>query len=345
MKKEIINYKKQRRIKLKFEYNVEIITQVRTFQGARWSSTLQAWHIPDNKKNRQRLGISIFENGNLSEDVINKIEYFSQWLKSKRYSESTIRTYLDVTTVFLNFYHSKSIEQITNDDIILFNNDYILRRKLSGSYQNQFVNGIKLFFQTVENKRIDVALIQRPRAEHKLPRVLCKEEVKSIIYALSNQKHRTMLILIYACGLRCSELLNLKPSDVLSDRNLLHVYQSKGKKDRVVPISNKVIKLLREYFLAYRPKSWLFEGQEQGTQYSARSLQLVLKNAIAKTKIKKPVTLHWLRHSYATHLLESGTDIRYIQELLGHNSSRTTEIYTHVSQRSLQQIKSPFDDL
>ena len=154
-----------------------------------------------------------------------------------------------------------------------------------------------------------------------------------------------MLSLIYACGLRRSELLNLSLSDVLSDRNVLFIRQSKGKKDRVIPISNKIIEMLRTYYKAYKPKVWLFEGQNAGERYSERSLQLVLKQALKKAGNTKPVSLHWLRHSYATHLLESGTDLRYIQELLGHNSSKTTEIYTHVTTKSLQQIRSPFDEL
>ncbi len=154
-----------------------------------------------------------------------------------------------------------------------------------------------------------------------------------------------MLSLIYACGLRRSELLNLTFKDIHSERNLLLIKQSKGKKDRIVPISNKIIDLLRDYYKAYKPKTWLFEGQQVNQQYSERSIQLVLIQAVTKAKIEKPVTLHWLRHSYATHLLESGTDLRYIQELLGHSSSRTTEIYTHVSTKNLQQIRSPFDDL
>ena len=156
---------------------------------------------------------------------------------------------------------------------------------------------------------------------------------------------KTILSLIYACGLRRGELLRLKPQDILSDRNLLHIKQSKGKKDRVVPLSPKLLEMLREYYKSYRPKVWLFEGQKQGTPYSEKSLESILKQAITKANINKPVTLHWLRHSYATHLLESGTDLRYIQELLGHNSSRTTEIYTHVGSKNIQQIKSPFDDL
>jgi integrase/recombinase XerD len=140
-------------------------------------------------------------------------------------------------------------------------------------------------------------------------------------------------------------LLNLKPENIDSKRHLLIILKAKGKKDRVIPISDKTIEILREYYKAYKPKTWLFEGQNIGEQYSEKSIQSVLKQAIEKAKIKKPVTLHWLRHSYATHLLESGTDLRYIQELLGHKNSKTTEIYTHVTEKSLQKIKSPFDDL
>jgi integrase/recombinase XerD len=169
--------------------------------------------------------------------------------------------------------------------------------------------------------------------------------VKAILEAHSNIKHKVMLSLIYACGLRRSELLNIKPADVDSKRHLLIIRNAKGNKDRVVPISDKTIEMLNEYIRLFKPKVWLFEGSVSGEKYSEQSLQCVLKQAIEKCNITKPVTLHWLRHSYATHLLESGTDLRYIQELLGHKSSRTTEIYTHVTEKSIQKIKSPFDDL
>ena len=154
-----------------------------------------------------------------------------------------------------------------------------------------------------------------------------------------------MLSLIYACGLRRGELLNLKIGDIDSKRGLLRVNHGKGAKDRVVPISQRVVEMLREYYRTERTKVYLFEGMKKGKMYSGNSLQEVLKSAVNKAGIKKPVTLHWLRHSYATHLLESVTDLRFIQELLGHNSSKTTEIYTHVSQKSLQNVRSPFDDL
>ena len=154
-----------------------------------------------------------------------------------------------------------------------------------------------------------------------------------------------MLAIIYACGLRRSELLNLMPADIDRQRKLIIIRQSKGSKDRIVPVSDRLTGMIDDYLSRYRPERYVFEGQVRGEQYSATSLQKVLKEACRKAGIRKPVTLHWLRHSYATHLLESGTDLRFIQELLGHSSSRTTEIYTHVSTKSIQNIKSPFDDL
>ncbi len=234
---------------------------------------------------------------------------------------------------------------ITGAGVIGYNNDFILKNELSSSYQNQVVNAIKLFFSTQENRRLDPELIHRPKREKLLPNVLSKEEVKLILEAHSNLKHRAMLSLSYSCGLRSGELLSLKPEHIDSKRSIVIIKQAKGKKDRITPLSAKILEMLRAYFVESKPKTWLFEGQTAGEQYDQRSLQLVLKQALAKAKIKKPATLHWLRHSFATHLLEAGTDLRYIQEILGHNSSKTTEIYTHVSTHSIQKIVSPFDTL
>lgn len=281
----------------------------------------------------------------LNEEHKLHLEKFNQYLLSKRYSPSTIKTYKETVSTFLRFFSSKPISEINHNDLIVFNNQYIIQKNLSNSYQNQVVNALKLFFQIIENKKIVVELLHRPRREKKLPNVLSKEEVKAILEAPKNIKHQAMLSLIYACGLRRGELLNLTLKDIQSNRNLLLIRQAKGKKDRVVPISSKLIEMLRNYYKIWKPKTWLFEGQVENTKYSEKSLENVLKQSLAKAKITKKVSLHWLRHSYATHLLESGTDLRYIQELLGHNSSRTTEIYTHVSTRNLQLIRSPFDDL
>lgn len=254
-----------------------------------------------------------------------QIEKFKQWLRSKRYSESTITTYTETLKSFLLFYREKPVAEITNEDVVVYNNEHILKNNLSISYQNQTVNAIKLFFQTIRDTKMLVDKIHRPKRAKVLPNVLSKEEIKVILNAHSNIKHKMMLSLIYSCGLRRSELLNLKPTHIDSKRNIVLLKNAKGKKDRITPLSPLILEMLREYYKGYKPKTWLFEGQVAGEQYSEKSLQSILKQALQKTGIKKPVTLHWLRHSYATHLLESGTDLRYIQELLGHSSSKTTE--------------------
>jgi integrase/recombinase XerD len=357
---------------LKMPKNETDIQFIRTFQYVRWDNAHFRWVVPIYGKNleliknyfntritrietriaEQPKAIPHFASTKMVTDLpridsesLQEIERFSKWMKQKRYSESTVKTYIMAITVFLRFNQPKTSAEATNEDMQHFVYQYMIPRKLSFSYQNQAINAARLFFKTIKGSVLITEQLERPRREHKLPNVLSKEEVAAILQALVNQKHRTMLSLIYACGLRRGELLNLKAENIDSKRHLLLILNAKGKKDRVIPISDKVITMLREYYKMYKPKIWLFEGQNEGEQYSESSLQEVLKHAIKMALIRKPVTLHWLRHSYATHLLEAGTDLRYIQELLGHKNSKTTEIYTHVSEKSLQKISSPFDNL
>lgn len=345
---------------------------LRTFKYSRWDNIEYKWIIPNRDQNLTLLknyfkdrinqivevpsiiiGKSIQEQAykvieelpELDQARQKEVETFKLWMEHKRYSSSTVSTYINAISTFLRFIMPKKTEEINNDDMILFVNQYMIPKKLSFSYQNQAVNAARLFFKTILGTKMITEQIERPRNEHKLPNILSKEEVLMILKVSKNLKHKTMLSLIYACGLRRSELINLKPEHINSERHLLIIINGKGKKDRVIPISDKVIEMLRDYYKIYRPKVWLFEGQIAGEQYSETSLQKVLKNSLVAAKINKPVTLHWLRHSYATHLLEAGTDLRYIQELLGHKSSKTTEIYTHVTESSLLKVKSPFDDL
>ena len=280
----------------------------------------------------------------LDEIKSNEIVRFEHYLQSKRYSSNTIKAYTETLRVFLRYFANKAIEEISNEDLIAFNNDYILKNNFSSSYQNQLVNAVKFYYSAIQHKKIDVELVHRPRREKTLPNVLSKEEVKSILDAPYNLKHRAMLSMIYSCGLRRSELLNLTKLDIDSKRMVVVIRMAKGKKDRIVPLSPKILILLRDYYKCYHPKQYLFEGQDGG-KYSEKSLENVFKQSLLKARIEKPATMHWLRHSYATHLLESGTDLRYIQDLLGHKSSKTTEIYTHVSKKNIQNIRSPFDDL
>ena len=323
-----INHRGKAWVKLEYGTDLRKNNAVRQVPGYAYSKTHGAWLIPGNRKATiqllEQLGYKS-EEGQLTSEAIGKIEKFKLWLRSKRYSESTVKTYTEALVTFLKYYWNKPVADISNQDVITFNNDFILKNKLSASYQNQVVNAIKLFFDKVEGAKLKIDLVHRPKWPNQLPNVLSKEEVKLILDASQNIKHRTMLALIYSCGLRRSELLNLKPMNIDSNRKIITIKQAKGRKDRIVPLSEKILPMLREYFKLYKPKTWLFEGKNPDTQYSEKSLESVLKQALQKSKINKPVSLHWLRHSYATHLLEAGTDLRYIQEILGHKSSRTTE--------------------
>ncbi|CAM3272085.1 Integrase [Flavobacterium longum] len=337
---KIIKHRGERRIAVTFEKTPWNIDKMRDFPGSAWSNSLKVWHLPASPDN-----LRIF---NLQTEFTPQrleVERFRQWLRSRRYSENTVRTYCEALMTFLKFFGDMPTSDMTDDDVVYFNNEYVLKNKFSASYQNQVVNAIKLYFQTIENRKIDIGKIHRPKNPKNLPNVLSKSEIKEILSCQANIKHRAMLSMIYSCGLRRSELLALKPQDINADRQVVLIRQAKGRKDRIAPLSPKILTLLREYYRYYRPEIYLFEGRTPGEPYDARSLSEVLRVAVTKAGIDKPVTLHWLRHSYATHLLESGTDLRYIQEILGHNSSRTTEIYTHVSTRSIQMVKSPFDDL
>ncbi|MFA5492789.1 MAG: tyrosine-type recombinase/integrase [Bacteroidales bacterium] len=335
----------------------------------RWSHSRKCYELPNYGNNldriRRHFGESLKEltqqkilTSSIHDNVANTplvlstpdyvhpyIERFEKWLQYKRYSESTISSYSDGVKTFLSFCYPKLPTEIDNSDMLNFVHSYIINNGYSYSYQNQIINGTKIFFREIVKSELNIDKLERPRTEHKLPTVLSKEEVRRLLEVLVNLKHRTMLSLIYACGLRRSELLGLKPGAIDSKRNFLIIRQSKGNKDRLVPLSEKILDLLREYYKMYKPAVWLFEGQESGYPYSEQSLQSVMRQAVQKSRIKKTATLHTLRHSYATHLLESGVDLRYIQEILGHKSSKTTEIYTHVSTKSLGNIKSPFDDL
>lgn len=342
---KIISHKGTPRIAIFFEKDATLISRIKTFEDALWSASKRYWHLPDTEQNRLHFRLPLAHTLLPNTEGLTSIETFKRYLSSKRYSPNTINTYSEALKSFLTFCNTKAIKEITNDDVIAYNNDYILKHNLSSSYQNQIVNAIKLYFKIVKETAIEIDKVHRPKREKVLPNVLSKEEIKAILEVPKNLKHKAMLSMIYSCGLRRSELLNLIPNDIDSKRNVVIIRQSKGKKDRITPLSPKILELLRDYYKEYSPKIYLFEGQEKNTQYSARSLEEVLKKSITLARINKPVTLHWLRHSYATHLLESGTDLRYIQELLGHNSSKTTEIYTHVSTKNIQQIKSPFDDL
>ncbi|MEN0007991.1 site-specific tyrosine recombinase/integron integrase [Flavobacterium nitrogenifigens] len=337
---KIIFHKGEKRIGLYFAKNELMIAEIKPITGSKWSQSLGVWHIPDTEDNRRRfMPLSDVE---IRKEIQPQMIRFKNWLESQRYSGNTVKVYLDAIKSFLVYYHYKNLEEISNDDLIQYNTEYILKNNYSESFQNQVINAIKLFFKTTASIHFDLDKIERPRRARKLPTVLSKEEVLKLIEVTGNLKHRTLLALIYSSGLRISEALHLMPKDIDSKRMLIHVKNAKGKKDRYTLLSQKVLLLMREYYLVYHPKEYLFEGAKGGL-YNSRSAQVVLQNAAVKANINKRISLHTLRHSFATHLLENGTDLRFIQELLGHSSPKTTMIYTHVSSTSLKNITNPFD--
>jgi len=368
---DLLHHRGADRIALRFENSTEIRDHLKKLSGVTWSQTHRCYYMNYTLETVRQLinhcrGVVWVDMtalkgavkhadvtkdkkatvpSHVAKETREMIDRFRAWMTHRRYSDNTIKVYIEALTVFLRFYPDRAVQSLHREDVVAFVNNHLVARQRSYSYQNQVVNACKLFFREIVKGGILVEELQRPRRTHQLPHVLSKEEVKAILEAQTNLKHRTMLSLIYACGLRRGELLQLKPTDVDSKRGIMIIRQAKGRKDRIVPVSGKIIDMLRQYYKVYRPSVWLFEGQISGERYGERSLQHVLKQAVRLAGIKKPVTLHWLRHSYATHLLENGTDLRYIQELLGHQSSKTTEIYTHVSIKSLQAIRSPFEDL
>lgn len=269
---------------------------------------------------------------------------FLDLLTRRRYSHSTVKMYKFYLESMLNFFPEKGIDEISEPDIKRFIHYLIEQKKVSGSTQNQAINAIKFYYEQVKGGERKYYALERPIREQRLPEVLSEGEVKAILMNAGNIKHQAMLYTIYSAGLRRSELINLMLTDIERERKVIRIRGAKGKKDRQTLLSDRLLILLEEYWCQFKPKKWLFEGA-LGEQYSESSLQQVFKRALGKSGVKKSATLHTLRHSFATHLLERGTDLRYIQELLGHNSSKTTEIYTHVTRKGFDKIRSPLDEL
>ena len=266
-------------------------------------------------------------------------------LKLQRYANNTIKSYCGYAQVFLEQMEKYNrLDEIPISEIELFINTKVTQENISVSYQRSLVGAIKKVFELVENQKIELNYLYPKRKVNKLPTFFSQEEVRNLLNATENLKHKAILTIIYSCGLRLSELINLKIADIKSESDLLLIRQSKGNKDRIVALPDKLLLLLREYYKVYQPKDFLFEGAK-GDQYSERSVQLILKNAMSKAGVLSKGSVHTLRHSYATHLIKSGIDVRVVQELLGHNDIRTTMIYTHITDIDKKSTPSPLDFL
>jgi len=268
---------------------------------------------------------------------------YLQMLALKRYSSNTIQIYRSAFVYFLAWCGQRMPLDLSNQDVLDYMARCIEHGGISESYQNIIINAIKFYYEKVEGKQRTVYVIPRPKRYEPLPKVLDKEEIRKMILGTLNLKHRCLLLLLYGSGLRLGEVLNLLPSDVDRARGVLHIKRAKGKKDRMVPIHPALIDLMAKQMREGQHLTWIFEGSNPGERYSDRSLQNVVKQAAKRAGINRPVTAHMLRHSYATHLMEDGIDLRIIQTNLGHSSIKTTEIYTHVARQ--KKPRSPLDDI
>jgi site-specific recombinase XerD len=264
-------------------------------------------------------------------------------MQIRNYSQRSIETYIHMLRS-LEDYHNTSVDEITTSQVKDFLQYCIEKKQVSVSYINQIISAVKILQKDVLGQEWESIRIKRPRRVKKLPVVLSKEEVKSMIETTRNLKHRTIIAVIYSAGLRISELTSLRPSDIDSDRKQIKVL-GKGNKYRYTLLSEHTLDMLRIYWRAYKPERYLFEGQRHGQPISKETIQVVFKHACKKAGINKPASVHSLRHSFATHLLESGVNLKVIQSLLGHSSLRTTSIYLHVTRFDPASIKSPFDEI
>ncbi|MDF1612563.1 site-specific tyrosine recombinase/integron integrase [Stygiobacter electus] len=271
------------------------------------------------------------------------VDTYMKILHLKNYSPTTEKTYLNHLNLFLDYVKTTKVSNVDSKFLLNYFNFIKESKNFSYSSMKQALASVRFLFLDVLKKEVDFDFFIKMKKPNSLPNILTTEEVKNIINSIVNLKHRAIISTIYSCGLRISEAVNLKIQDIDSKAMTIKIVNAKGKNDRFVMLSEKLLKLLREYFTLCKPKDYLFEGQF-GEKYSARSIQQIFNNAEKKIKIRKKVTVHTLRHSFAFHLLDNGTDIRFIQELLGHKHLSTIRIYTHINPTSVKKIKSPFDN-
>tara|TARA_R110000796_G_scaffold88850_2_gene191738 strand:- start:1766 stop:2839 length:1074 start_codon:yes stop_codon:yes gene_type:complete len=356
-------------IGIKFQPDKVVQALIKSLSNPKWSNEYQMAYLPNTKQNLAEI-FNTFKGVvwiNYNRFLTNKplhadnevvdVQWFRKRkttlyyrtcpeeyllkLELKRYANNTVRIYVSFFEMFINHYKEKELNALNESDIRAFL-QRLIQKGMSNSYINQAINAIKFYYEGVLGMPNRFYEIERPRKEHKLPRVISKVEILEIINNTNNIKHKCIVELLYGSGLRKSELLNLKINDIDSKRMLIRVENAKGKKDRYTLLSKTALEDLRIYFKEWKPVYYLFEGQKE-KKYSGESVLKIVKLATLKAKIRQNVTPHILRHSFATHLLESGVDLRQIQVLLGHSSSKTTEIYTYVATNSFKTIKNPLD--
>ena len=356
----------EKKIGLQFYPNKVLNAFVKGLPTIKWSDEFNMAYIPNNKTNINVLittfrgvawidGKYFFNKKTIKPKgeaiLIKKVELWKEKVPEiylnklilKRYSENTINTYCSMFRQYIMFYKNMDINDLSEFEIKAYMKNLILKGK-SDSFINQMINAIKFYYEVVLQMPNRFYDLERPIRRDKLPKIISKEAVYQMLERTLNIKHRCIIAMIYSAGLRRSELLDLKLSDIDSNRMTVRINSGKGGKDRFTTLSTQLLQLLRKYYIEHKPKIYLFEGQKNG-KYTSASVLKVVKKAAKRAKVQQTVTPHMLRHSFATHLLEDGIDIRKIQHLLGHNSLKTTEIYTHVANNFLLGVKNPLDTL
>jgi site-specific recombinase XerD len=351
IKYELDSHKGIEVIFIRFDYDAALNERIRKLVGVKWSASQKAWYVLDTAHYREQFGLTakpLVGKAVLSKiDAINQLalQRYIETLHLKGYSPKTIITYRNEFAQLLYTLKDKVVVDDLDAERLRGYFLYCVNTlKLSENTLHSRINAVKFYFEQVLKREKFFFEIPRPKKPSTLPKVINAQDIKKLFEVTTNLKHNTMLKLCYGMGLRVSEIVNLKITDIDSKNMQVFIERAKGKKDRYVNLPLSILEQLRVYFIEYKPKKYLFEGQ-YGDQYSTRSAQQVFKDALKKAKINKGVGIHGLRHSFATHLLEAGTDVTFIQKLLGHNDLKTTMRYTHVSKQSIKNIKSPLDNI
>lgn len=335
---------------IQFDYDKELIKRFRELPGAKWSSTLKSWYLPDTVAYRLRFGLVqkpvvgkaiILQIGEVNKPCLQQME---QLLILKNYSRSTCKTYLTEFAQLLYVLKNMPVQEMDYERLKKYFAWCITAQKISANQLHSRINAIKFYFEFILKRNRFTYEIPRPKKPLLLPKVLGEEAVVKLLSAAGNIKHKLLLSLCYGMGLGVSEVCALSIADIDSERMQVNIVAAKGKKDRYVNLPHSILEDLRVYYKTYLPVKYLFEGQF-GDKYSIRSAQQVFKDCLKKAGINKEMGIHGLRHSFATHLMENGTDITLIQKMLGHNDIKTTLLYSHVSKKLLSKVESPLDKI
>lgn len=353
---------------IQFSYDEEIWLHVKKLPAVKWSHVHKRFHVPLNSQNKSTVyrhlrkkkwfidysalqkqqavalkkAVPLSTKRIITDDNKALIRKFVSYLRGLRLSESTVRIYFTFIADFFHYIGEKSATALSNTDVRLFVETVVSKKKYSISTHRQLISAFKHFSIFYPQCTISGGELKRPKKSTYLPEVLSQQEVLDLLRATRNLKHRAVLALVYSAGLRIGEVLKLELHHIDIDRRQVLVKNAKGRKDRNVILAESFLPLFGNYFGTYAPKKYFVEG-EGGNQYSAASVRAFLKRSCQLAGIKKRVTPHTLRHSFATHLLENGVGLRHIQELLGHSKPETTMLYTHIAQKDLLSIRSPLD--